>query len=58
MANLGAPEILVILALFMLLFGANKLPDVARSIGKSARILKSEVRELSAENEKEGSVNV
>ena len=36
----------------MLLFGANKLPELARSVGKSARVLRSEVRELSSDEEK------
>jgi len=34
---------LVILAVFILLFGAKKLPDAARGLGRSLRILKSEV---------------
>lgn len=40
-----------ILAVVMIvLFGAKKLPDAARSLGKSLRIFKSEVRELQNEN--------
>ncbi|WKD57682.1 Sec-independent protein translocase protein TatAd [Corynebacterium capitovis DSM 44611] len=46
MANLGWTEILIILAIILLLFGANKLPDLARSMGRSARIFKSEVKEM------------
>lgn len=46
MPNLGWMEILIILAIVLLLFGANKLPDLARSMGRSARIFKSEVKEL------------
>jgi len=52
MPNLGAPEILIILFIIILLFGANKLPELARSVGKSARVLRSEVRELSSDEEK------
>lgn len=33
--NLGAPELLVILVVVFLLFGAKKLPDLARSLGRS-----------------------
>jgi sec-independent protein translocase protein TatA len=33
----------------ILLFGSKKLPDAARSLGKSMRIFKSEVRELQNE---------
>lgn len=50
MPNLGAPEILIILAIVLLLFGANKLPDLARSMGRSARIFKSEVKEMRRED--------
>lgn len=46
MGNLGWTEILIILAIILLLFGANKLPDLARSMGRSARIFKSEVTEM------------
>lgn len=34
---------LIIIAAFILIFGAKKLPDAARGIGRSLRILKSEV---------------
>lgn len=34
---------LIILGVFILLFGAKKLPDAARGLGRSLRILKSEV---------------
>jgi sec-independent protein translocase protein TatA len=40
---------LIVIAVFVLLFGAKKLPDAARSLGKSLRIFKSEVRELQSE---------
>ncbi len=33
--NLGGPEILVILVVLILLFGAKKIPDLARSLGRS-----------------------
>ncbi|MER6525097.1 Sec-independent protein translocase subunit TatA [Streptomyces sp. NPDC001508] len=44
--RLGAPEIILILVVIVLLFGAKKLPDMARSLGKSARILKSEAKAM------------
>ncbi|AWB83999.1 Sec-independent protein translocase subunit TatA [Corynebacterium liangguodongii] len=44
-------EFLIILAIILLLFGANKLPDLARSVGRSARIFKSEVKELHNDGE-------
>jgi sec-independent protein translocase protein TatA len=36
----------VIAVVFVLVFGARRLPDAARSLGQSLRIFKSEVREL------------
>ncbi|MGD3107341.1 MULTISPECIES: Sec-independent protein translocase subunit TatA [unclassified Streptomyces] len=53
LANLRPTEILLILAVVFLLFGAKKLPDMARSLGKSARILKSEAKAMKQESEAE-----
>ncbi len=39
--GLGAPELLLILFVLLLFFGKDKLPELARSIGNSARELKS-----------------
>jgi sec-independent protein translocase protein TatA len=41
--GLGTPELLIILAVVILLFGANKLPDLARGSGRALRIFKAEV---------------
>ncbi|WKZ82962.1 MAG: twin-arginine translocase TatA/TatE family subunit [Acidimicrobiia bacterium] len=38
--QIGAGEIILILAVLLLLFGAKKLPELARSLGKSARELR------------------
>jgi sec-independent protein translocase protein TatA len=38
--NLGPVELLVILGIVLLLFGAKKLPELARSMGKSTREFK------------------
>ncbi|HEV7932500.1 MAG TPA: Sec-independent protein translocase subunit TatA [Actinomadura sp.] len=46
MAGLGTSEILIILLVVLLLFGSAKLPQLARSLGKSARILKAETKGL------------
>ena len=37
---------IIVIAVFVLLFGAKKLPDAARSLGQSMRIFKSEVNEM------------
>ncbi|MFL6088511.1 MAG: twin-arginine translocase TatA/TatE family subunit [Aeromicrobium sp.] len=44
MGHLGTPEILIILGLVVLLFGAKKLPELARGSGQALRIFKSEVK--------------
>lgn len=40
----------IVIAVFVLLFGAKKLPDAARSLGKSMRIFKSEIKEMQADS--------
>jgi sec-independent protein translocase protein TatA len=44
--NLGATELIIIAVVIILLFGAKKLPDMARSLGRSAKILKAETKGL------------
>lgn len=41
---------LIVIAAFILLFGAKKLPDAARSLGKSMRIFKSEIKEMQSDD--------
>lgn len=43
---------LIIIAAFILIFGAKKLPDAARGVGRSLRILKSEVSAMHEDGEK------
>ncbi|WP_322860611.1 Sec-independent protein translocase subunit TatA [Mycobacterium europaeum] len=45
----------ILAVVVILLFGAKKLPDAARSLGKSMRIFKSELREMQSENKSEPS---
>jgi sec-independent protein translocase protein TatA len=44
--DIGWPEILIIAVVILVLFGSKKLPDAARALGKSMRILKTEVKGL------------
>lgn len=46
MPNLRGPELLLIVLLVVLLFGARRLPDAARSLGRSLRIFKAETKGL------------
>lgn len=39
------PELLIILAIVVLLFGAKKIPDLAKGIGKGIKSFKSEMKE-------------
>jgi len=43
-------HILLLLLVLVILFGAKRLPDSARSLGKSMRIFKSEMKEMKDEN--------
>ena len=45
-AGLGTPEVLIILAILILLFGASKLPELARGSGRALRIFKAETKGL------------
>ncbi|OMC29408.1 preprotein translocase subunit TatA [Mycobacterium sp. GA-1841] len=44
---------IIVIAVFVLLFGAKKLPDAARSLGKSMRIFKSEIKEMQSDSSAE-----
>ena len=44
--NIGFPELLVILLIVLLLFGATRLPEIARSLGKSIQEFKKGVKEI------------
>jgi len=47
---------LILIAVVVLLFGSKRLPDAARSLGKSMRIFKSEVKELQNEGKTDTTV--
>jgi sec-independent protein translocase protein TatA len=50
LGNLGVPELLIIAGVIILLFGARKLPEMARSLGKSAKAFKEETKGLRGED--------
>lgn len=47
----GGWELIVIIGVLILLFGAKKLPDMARSIGQSARVFKGEMKGMKSDDE-------
>ena len=49
--NLGFGEILVILLVVLLLFGAKRLPELARSVGASFNAFKKGLKEVTNETE-------
>jgi len=53
MFGLGTTELLIILALVMIIFGAGKLPSVGGALGKSLRNFKDGVKEGEEESEKD-----
>ncbi len=53
MFGLGAPEIILIGVLILILFGANKIPEFARGLGKGIREFKDAAAGVKDEIEKE-----
>jgi len=51
MGNLGPTEIILILLVLVLLFGAKKLPELARGSGRALRIFKAETKGLMDDDE-------
>ena len=49
--NLGAPELLIVLAVVLLIFGSTRLPKLARSMGQASKEFKEGVREGAREGE-------
>ena len=49
MGDIQPWHVIVLLVVLFLLFGAKKMPDMARSVGQSLRIFKSEMRQSAKE---------
>ncbi|MBK6406295.1 MAG: twin-arginine translocase TatA/TatE family subunit [Holophagales bacterium] len=52
MPNLGIPELLIILAIIVLLFGVGKLPQLGKGIGEGIRNFKQAVKDGGQDSEK------
>jgi sec-independent protein translocase protein TatA len=50
LGNLNGWHLLIVLAVVLLLFGAPKLPGLARSVGQSMRIFRTEIKTMKDEN--------
>jgi len=45
MGRIGIPELLIILTIIILIFGANRLPEIGRGIGKGIRNFKDATKD-------------
>jgi sec-independent protein translocase protein TatA len=52
LGNLNGWHLLILLAAILLLFGAAKLPALAKSVGQSARVFKGEMKAMKDEEDK------
>ena len=53
MFGLGTQELLVILVIVLVMFGGSKLPEIARSLGKSMNEFKKGINDGASEKEKD-----
>ncbi len=49
--DIGTPELLIVLAIVILIFGASKLPELARGSGRALRIFKAETKGLADDDQ-------
>lgn len=55
--GIGTPELLVILVIVLLLFGAKKLPELSRSLGTSIKEIRNGVNDGLSDDAKKNSTN-
>jgi sec-independent protein translocase protein TatA len=48
--SLGAPELLIILAIVVVLFGATRIGDIGKGVGRGIREFRREIKDESAED--------
>jgi sec-independent protein translocase protein TatA len=49
MGNIGLPELLIVMVVVLLLFGAKRIPEIAGSMGKGIREFKKNINEATRE---------
>ncbi|MCX6121607.1 MAG: twin-arginine translocase TatA/TatE family subunit [Ignavibacteriales bacterium] len=53
MGNIGGPEIILILLVIIVFFGARKIPEIAKGLGEGIREFRKAARDVQSEVEKE-----
>ncbi len=53
MGNIGAPELILIILVFFVFFGAKKIPEMAKGLGEGIREFRKAARDVQNEVEKE-----
>lgn len=51
--GIGMQELLIILLICLLIFGATKLPEIGRALGKTIKEFKKSMKEIGSEDEEE-----
>ena len=57
MPHLGVPELLIILVIFILVFGVGKLPQIGKAVGQGIREFREGTQGLAEENTSEASAS-
>ena len=55
--NLGAPEIILVLLLVLVLFGARKIPEMMQGLGKGIKEFKKATKDIESEIQNAGDTN-
>jgi sec-independent protein translocase protein TatA len=56
MPHIGAPELLIVLAIVVVLFGATRLTDIGKNLGKGIKEFRRELKDEDAEKKDETTV--
>ena len=55
--SLGGPEIILVVAVILIFFGAKKIPELARGMGRGIREFKDATREVTKDLDDDATVN-